>query len=41
MKLNSVEKLYLSLRDLRPEITVEESIRRAALVPVERMLALG
>jgi quinolinate synthase len=41
MKLNSIEKLYLSLRDLQPEITLDEDIRRRALGPVERMLALG
>lgn len=41
MKLNSVEKLYLALRDLKPEITLDEDLRLRALKPVERMLALG
>lgn len=41
MKLNSLEKLYLALRDLQPEIQVPEDIRLRALAPVERMLALG
>jgi len=41
MKLNSVEKLYLSLRDLQPAIHLEEGLRQRALRPVERMLALG
>ena len=41
MKLNSVEKLYLALRDLQPAIHLEEDLRRRALLPVERMLALG
>jgi quinolinate synthase len=41
MKLNSLEKLYLALRDLQPEITLEEGLRQRALVPVQRMLALG
>jgi quinolinate synthase len=41
MKLNSVEKLYLALRDLQPEIRLDEELRRRALGPVERMLALG
>ncbi len=41
MKLNSVEKLYLALRDLRPEIILDEAVRLGALRPVERMLALG
>ena len=41
MKLNTLEKLYLALRDLQPEITLEEELRVRALAPVERMLALG
>jgi quinolinate synthase len=41
MRLNTIEKLYLALRDLRPEITLDEDLRRRALVPIERMLALG
>ena len=41
MKLNSIEKLYLSLRDLQPEITLDPDIQRHALPPVKRMLALG
>lgn len=41
MKLNTLEKLYLSLRDLQPEITLDEDVRLKALGPVQRMLALG
>jgi len=41
MRLNTLEKLYLCLRDLRPEVTVPEDIRRRALVPIERMLELS
>jgi quinolinate synthase len=41
MKLNSLEKLYLSLRDLQPQIHLDEDLRKRALLPVERMLALG
>ncbi len=41
MKLNSLEKLYLCLRDLQPEIRLDEALRRQALKPLERMLALG
>ena len=41
MKLNSLEKLYLALRDLQPEILLDEDLRKRALLPVERMLALG
>ena len=41
MKLNTLEKLYLALRDLRPEITLDETLRLKALGPVQRMLDLG
>ncbi|MCE1227984.1 MAG: quinolinate synthase NadA [Firmicutes bacterium] len=41
MKLNSVEKLYLCLRDLEPRIELDETLRQRALAPLERMLALG
>jgi quinolinate synthase len=41
MRLNTLEKLYLCLRDLGPEVTVPEDIRKRALVPIERMLALS
>lgn len=41
MKLNSLEKLYLCLRDLQPEIRLDEALRVQALKPLERMLALG
>ena len=41
MKLNSLEKLFLCLRDLQPEILLDEGIRVRALKPLERMLALS
>jgi quinolinate synthase len=41
MKLNTLEKLYLALRDLRPEIQLDEAVRLRALGPVQRMLDLG
>jgi quinolinate synthase len=41
MRLNTLEKLYLSLRDLGPEVTVPEPIRVRALRPIERMLELS
>jgi quinolinate synthase len=41
MRLNTLEKLFLALRDLRPAIEVPEDVRRRALVPIQRMLALG
>ena len=40
MKLNTMEKLYLCLRDLEPRIELDEELRQAALAPIERMLAL-
>jgi quinolinate synthase len=41
MKRNTLEKLHLALRDLSPRIEMDEDLRRRALVPLERMLALG
>lgn len=34
MKMNTVEKLYLCLRDGTPEIVIEEGLRQRALVPL-------
>ncbi|MEE2828640.1 MAG: quinolinate synthase NadA [Myxococcota bacterium] len=41
MKLNTLEKLYLCLRDLEPRIELDEELRLRALEPIDRMLALG
>jgi quinolinate synthase len=41
MKLNTLEKLYLCLRDERPEIVMPEELRRAAEKPLLRMLELS
>ncbi len=41
MRLNTLEKLYLCLRDGQPEITMPEDIRRRALRPVQRMLDMS
>ncbi len=41
MRLNTLEKLYLALRDLGPEVTVDPAIAERARVPIERMLALS
>ncbi len=41
MKLNTLEKAYLALRDLEPRIEIDEDLRRRALLPLERMLSLG
>ncbi|MFQ5503589.1 MAG: quinolinate synthase NadA [Planctomycetota bacterium] len=40
MKLNTLEKAYLALRDLKPRITLDEGLRKRALVPLERMLSV-
>jgi quinolinate synthase len=41
MRLNTPEKVYLALRDLQPELLMDEALRRRALLPIERMLALS
>ncbi|MEX1146803.1 MAG: quinolinate synthase NadA [Sphingomonadales bacterium] len=41
MALNSMEKLYLALRDEKPEIIMAEDIRVRALKPLERMLEMS
>jgi quinolinate synthase len=41
MRKNTLEKLYLCLRDLAPEVTVPEEIRVRALRPIEKMLELS
>jgi len=41
MRLNTLEKMYLALRDLQPRIEMDEALRLRALVPLERMMALG
>ena len=41
MKLNTLEKLYLCLKYEQPELTMEESLRQAALKPIERMLEIS
>lgn len=38
MKLNTLEKVYLALRDEKPEIILPEELRLRALAPLERML---
>ena len=40
MKKNTLEKLYLCLRDLQPEITMPEETRIAALKPLQRMFEM-
>jgi len=41
MKRNTMEKLYLCLRDLKPEILLEEELRAKAEKSVRRMLELS
>lgn len=41
MKRNTIEKLYLCLRDGRPQVTLDEEIRKRALVPIQKMLDLS
>jgi quinolinate synthase len=41
MALNTVEKLYVALRDLQPRIEVSEDLRLRALLPLNRMLAIA
>lgn len=41
MRLNTLEKLYVALRDLSPRVELPEDVRTRALAPIERMLALS
>jgi len=41
MKRNTLEKIYLALRDLQPRIEMDESMRLRALKPLQRMLELS
>ncbi|MGH9679108.1 MAG: quinolinate synthase NadA, partial [Candidatus Acidiferrales bacterium] len=41
MKLNTLEKVYLCMRDRRPEITLDETLRQRALKPILRMLEMS
>ena len=41
MALNTLEKLYLALRDLKPQIHIEETLRLAAKKSLDRMLEMA
>lgn len=41
MRLNTLEKLYLAMKNRTPEITMSEEIRLAALRPMQRMLEMS
>ena len=41
MKLNTMEKLYLCMKDKKPEIVLDEQLRKKALKPILRMLEMS
>jgi quinolinate synthase len=41
MALNTLEKLYVSLRDLSPRIEIEESLRLGAKKSLDKMLEMA
>jgi quinolinate synthase len=41
MALNTLEKLYLALRDLEPRVEMDEALRIAAKKPLDRMLEMA
>ncbi len=41
MRLNTLEKLYLCMRDLQPQVDVPEPVRVRALQPIQRMLEMS
>ena len=41
MRLSTPEKIYLALRDMKPELRMNEELRKQALIPLERMMSLG
>lgn len=41
MKLNTLEKLYLCMKYELPEIIMEESLRKAAKIPIDRMMEIS
>jgi quinolinate synthase len=41
MRLNTLEKMYLAMKNRQPEITMPEEIRVAALRPIQRMLEMS
>jgi quinolinate synthase len=41
MRLNTLEKVYLCMRDRRPEITMPEDLRVKCLAPLRRMLEMS
>ncbi len=41
MRLNTMEKLYLCMKNQSPEISLDDEIRRKALIPIQRMLEMS
>lgn len=41
MRLNTLEKVYLTMKNRSPEIILDENIRQAALKPMQRMLEMS
>jgi quinolinate synthase len=41
MRLNTLEKVYLTMKNRSPEIVLNEKIRQAALKPMQRMLEMS
>lgn len=41
MKMNTLEKLYLCLKNESPEVKVSEEVRKKAVIPIQRMLELS
>ena len=41
MKMNTLEKLYLCLKNEQPEIFVEEAVRVKSVKSIERMLEIS
>jgi quinolinate synthase len=41
MKKNTMEKLYLCMKNKYPEIMLDESLRLKALIPIERMIEMS
>ena len=41
MKLNTLEKLFLCMKDKKPEIILDKTVQEKALVPIKRMLEMS
>jgi quinolinate synthase len=41
MKLNTMEKLYLCMKNRSPEIIIDEKLRQRALIPIQRMMEMS